>query len=333
MTSGNPLTANAARARSASLPDPVPAGRGGSGVHRQSSGALALAALAATVLAWASAFPVSRIALRDLDPIHLAALRFALAAVLMLAWIIWKRPILPLRSDAIRVILCGMTGIALYNVLLNTGQQTVPASASAFIAATVPAFTLILSIFVLKERVSVWGWLGTAVSFGGVAIIAAGQSTGLRFAGGSWLVLASAASQAVYFILQRPLVARYGAMTCTACTLIVGAILLVPWLPGAMAEIAAPAVSHRTIWALVTLAIVPSIIGYGSWTYALGHFGAARAAVALYCVPPVATLIAFVLAGEPPQLLTLWGGALAVGGVYLANSRGTRRLVEAAARP
>jgi hypothetical protein len=51
----------------------------------------------------------------------------------------------------------------------------------------------------------------------------------------------------------------------------------------------------------------PAALGYAAWTYALGHFGAAQAANFLYLVPPVATGLAFVIAGEVPGVPTLAG--------------------------
>ena len=75
---------------------------------------------------------------------------------------------------------------------------------------------------------------------------------------------------------------------------------------------------------MVALGVFPAAIGYAAWTYALGRFGAARAANFLYLVPPVAALVGFVALGESLSALTLVGGAIAILGVVIVNSLGRR---------
>ncbi len=283
---------------------------------------IGLTAALATVLLWASAFPVIGIALRAFEPVPLAALRFAIATPLWIAWLSWRRPPLPGALDLARLLVCAAIGIALYNVLLNTGQVTVSAGAASFIVNTVPVITAILAVAFLRERFRIWAWIGTALSFAGVALIASGQPRGLSFGAGAMLVFGAAMCQAIFFVLQRPLIARYGAKSCAAFVIGLGALWLAPWLPAALdqAQVASPA----ALAAVVYLGIAPAAIGYPTWGAAQAFFGASRAANFLYLVPPVAVALAFGLNGESPGLLTLLGGAAAIAGVVLVNTLGRR---------
>ncbi|MCS6474482.1 DMT family transporter, partial [Burkholderia thailandensis] len=179
-------------------------------------------------VAGATACPLIRIGLHGLAPRQLAAARFATAAVLVIAWLAWQRPPKPSARDALRFLVCGFLGIALYNALLNTGEQTVSAGAASFIVNTLPIFTALLAAVFLRERFNRWGWLGSLVSLAGIAVIAHGQPGGLVLGSGSTLILGAALCSASYFVLQRRMIPVYGALPCAAYTLLAGAVLLTP---------------------------------------------------------------------------------------------------------
>jgi drug/metabolite transporter (DMT)-like permease len=103
-------------------------------------------AVAIAVLCWALTFPLIKIALIELAPMPIAATRFSIAALLAIAWLIWRRQRLPPLPDSLRFLLSGLTGIALYNFGQNYGQQTVAAGAASFIVNTAPIITMILSV-------------------------------------------------------------------------------------------------------------------------------------------------------------------------------------------
>ncbi len=285
----------------------------------------AVAAAMFTVFVWALSFPLIKIALTELQPLPLAAARFAVASLLIAAWLAWKRPALPSRGDMLRFFLCGLIGIALYNALLNGGQQTVSASAASFIVNTVPMLTALFATLFLDERFTKWGWAGAAIGFCGVGVIVAGQPGGLSFGSGAFLIFGSAVAQATFFVIQRPLVQRYGALASTAYTLLAGTLILTPWMSEGLSVLASTATAPVTIIAVVTLAIFPAVLGYAALSYALGHFGAARSAIFLYLVPPTATALAFGLSGERAGVTTIIGGLIAIAGVALVNAMGRPR--------
>lgn len=277
-------------------------------------------AVVVTVLSWGSAFPSIRVALGGMEPLPLAAARFAMAGTLALSFLIAARPTLPRGLDVLRFAACGGIGIAFYNLLLNTGQKSVAAGAASFIVNIAPVLTVIFATLFLKERFRRWAWIGMGISMAGVGLIASGQPGGLRFGSGATLLIGAAVATATYFVLQRPLVARYGALPSSALTLLSGALWLSPWLGQGVEQ--AMAAGWQVQAALIFLALFPAAIGYAAWTYALGHFGAARGANFLYMVPVVASTVAIPLTGELPAWTTLAGGVLALGGVALVNTKG-----------
>lgn len=280
-------------------------------------------AAALAILSWASAYPVVRLALQVLPPIPLAAARYALAAVIALVWVGWTRPRLPRVQDLPRFVVCGAIGISLYNILFNLGEQTVSAGAASLLISFSPLIAALLAVGVMGERLSVWGWVGSLVSFCGVVLVAQGQPGGLTFGSGAADVLGAAFSAAVYNAVQKKLVAVYGALATTAYVLIIGAVLLTPWLPQAVQSLQTAPV---TGWILVVqLAVFPAILGYAAWAHVVGRIGVARSSGFIYLLSPATLLLAFLITAEVPSLRMLVGGAIILAGVGLMNTLGRVR--------
>jgi drug/metabolite transporter (DMT)-like permease len=94
--------------------------------------------LAVTVVTWASAFPAIRVAVEDLGAAGLSVARLVVATVALLA----VAPRIGVRKPAVRdlplITLCGATGMTAYQLLLNAGEEVVPAGTASLLIATAP---------------------------------------------------------------------------------------------------------------------------------------------------------------------------------------------------
>jgi drug/metabolite transporter (DMT)-like permease len=276
-------------------------------------------AILVTIVAWASAFPAIRAGLVAFGPLELGAARFAIAAVPAALFLLVTRPALPRWSEAWRFFVGGLFFVALYTTLLNIGEQTVSSGPASFIINVNPIITAALAMMFLGERFGRGAWVGTAVSFTGIGLIALGEGDDLRIDAGALLILGSAFCNSITTVVQKPLFARHKALTVSAWNMVIGALLLVPFLPSAIVQ--SQAASTEALLAAIYLGIVPSLIAYASWNIVLSRLPASRASNFMYCVPPVATLMGFAWLGEAPSALSLIGGVMALGGVILVNIR------------
>ncbi len=273
-----------------------------------------------TILFWSSAFAGIRAGLRSYSPVHLALLRFLVASAVLALLAAARRLKLPPRRDLPGIALLGMIGITVYHVALNIGEVTVTAGAASLIIAAVPIFSALLATAFTGERLTRWGWAGILLSFGGVALIVLGEGEGVRFDPGALLILLSALASAIYFVFQRQYLKRSSALAFTTVSIWFGTLVMLVFAPGLVGAIRAAPLADTL--AVVYLGVFPAAIAYATWNYALSQAPASIVSSMLYVNPVLAILIAWVWLGELPDGAALVGGAIALVGVVIVNTRG-----------
>ena len=288
---------------------------------RLSGDAAGLAAGLVTVTAWGSGFVAIRGAAETLSPGSVALGRLVVSCAILGSVALVLREPLPRGRDLVAVAAAGVLWLGVYSVSLTAAEREIDAGTAAMFINTGPILIAVLAGLFLREGFPPGLFAGCAVAFGGCALIALAttQSGSNGGAAGIALLVVAACAYAVAVVVQKPVLARVSPFQVTWLGCAAALLACLPFAPTLASE-AADGGAGAIAW-VVYLGVVPTALGFATWTFALRRTTAGRTAALNYLIPLVAILLGWALLGETPPWLAAVGGALCLGGVALARRR------------
>jgi drug/metabolite transporter (DMT)-like permease len=279
--------------------------------------------LIVVIIFWGSSFASIKILLPQIPANTIAFLRFFLASIVLgIFLVITKQPRLQ-RKHLPSILLTGLSGIAIFNVLQNQGLRYAGATDSAILIAMSPVFIALLSWLILKERISKLQIIGIFIAFAGSVLVATdGSLSDLGFHRmrllGDLLVLLSSIIWAVFSISLKKLLKHYPPTTIITYSTFVGTVFLIPFslleYPVDLTAVTA------TGWLnIIYLGLLASALGNLIWNAALNTVSAVTAGAYLYLSPVVAAIVALIFLNEIPSIYTIIGGLIILMGTYFAS--------------
>lgn len=202
-------------------------------------------------------------------------------------------------GDVLRIILCGIFGVGINQLLFFNGLSlTSPVNASV-IMVTTPILVLLLSLIFVKEKVNLTQIIG--VLLGGLSAIifsmqnAEGTSATTL---GDLLIMLNAASYAIYLIMVKPLMAKYNALTVITWVFTFGLVVVLIWPPAwnELPHVAWQDMSTTTLAKIIFVVAGVTFLPYLLMVYAMKKVNATVAAVYIYIQPVLATIFVFMYA-------------------------------------
>lgn len=305
---------------------------------------------AISIFFWGITFVCTKYLLNDFSSLEILTYRFIAAYIGL--WIIHPKLVKIEARDNILYALAALSGVVLYQLTENIAIHFTNASNVSVIVSICPLFTAIISQIFLKEKhLSFWFITGFIISITGVALVCFNGNTALEFnPKGDLLALLSGICWGFYSMLISIVNKRSYDPLCASRRIFFFAVLimiplsLMGWgfeVHGRQAE-SSVAVSDFVcslyftldktvnadrfsnpwnIFNILFLGVVASGICFTTWNKACKIVGTVKVSCAIYLIPVVTIIFAFLALGEKITLLGAIGAAVTIAGLFISEKK------------
>jgi drug/metabolite transporter (DMT)-like permease len=273
----------------------------------------AYSGLAVLSVIWGMAFVAIKAVVTELSPVNLALLRWFIAGVpfLILLPIIGRPKVRFERKDVPRLLVVAFANVAGYHLSLYYAETTISAGMSALLTALGPIFIAVLSYLLLKETAGRRVIAGLAVATLGTLILSVGSisASDLSSYAGIFEALVTALCYALFAVLGKPLVHKYGSASTTIVAGLVGTAMMLPLLSGSFVS-QVGSLSFDGWVGVVYLSLLSTVLGYLMFYTLISRGAVTRLAIQLYMIPVISVIGGALLLGEGVTPAIVVGGGL-----------------------
>ncbi len=290
-----------------------------------------LLAFAIIYLVWGSTFLAIRIGVREVPPFLLAAMRFLVAGLALYGWMIARGERSPSGRQWLSVFSLALLIFVFDYGLLFWAERRVPSGIAAVMLATIPAFTALSEIILLRtQKLTARLALALLIGIGGVAAL---TSNSLSLGGapidreGAATLIFAAISWSVASALSRKLPLPPSKVMSSGAQMLAGGILLFA-MAAALGEFRDfhPGTVSRGAWlSLLYLIVAGSIIAFTAYVWLIHHESPTKVGTYAYVNPVIAVLLGYFFAGEALGLRTVLGALLILISVVVITTTPAKR--------
>jgi len=268
----------------------------------------------------------------DLDAFRLTQIRITSAALILLiiALIKGKKQLAVKRSEIKDLVLFGVIGIAVVNSFYYFALKYLYVSVALIIEFTAPIWIALYLRFVKKKNISRTAWVGIFCAFSGLVLISQVWTGKSLHPLGVIVAILDALALAYYFLTADRLGQKRSSLSLTTWGMGVAAIfwaIALPWwnfpfefltqtfsLSGELSRFSAPGWA-LILWIVVTATVIPYLLTVA----AIKELSASTSSVIAMLEPILAGVIAWILLNEAFTNIQLFGCAVVLFGIYLAD--------------
>jgi drug/metabolite transporter (DMT)-like permease len=293
-----------------------------------------LLAFAIIYFVWGSTFLAIRVGVREVPPLVLAAMRFSVAGLVLVGWVLARGERAPNARAWRSASLLGLVIFVFDYGLLFWAELRVPSGIAAVMLAMIPVFMALSEIIFLRtQRLTIRLALALLIGIGGVGVL---MSHTLNLGGapidklGALALIFASISWSLASVLARKLPLPSSKMMSSGAQMLTGGILLTI-AAGAFGEFRNfhPSAVSRGAWlALLYLIVAGSIIGFTAYVWLIHHESPTKVGTYAYVNPIVAVLVGYFLGGEALSTRTILGTLLVLISVIVITTMPAKKPVE-----
>jgi len=263
-----------------------------------------------------SSFAIGKMGLAYMSPLLLVGVRFTLAGLIMALVVIALKRNHPKRlKEWFQFAVLGFFQTAGVMGAVFLSMRTITAGEASILVFTSPLLVVIFGTVFVKAKYRFGQWIGVVVGFIGV-FITLGASLTLQETG-TLLGFYAAISWTVATFLLKKWGPSFDTWVLTAYQMLFGGLMILG--SSVFLETIEMVVSPASIFILLWLAIMASIVQFAIWFYLLEKEDPGKVSAFLFLVPFFGVLSGWFLLNEQLHVSTLVGGGFILMGIYLVN--------------
>lgn len=229
------------------------------------------------------------------------------------------------RSDWGRILICALFGMVINMLVFFKGLDLSTPINSAVLVTTTPIIVVVLSIFLINEKVSLSRGFGIVSGLiGALILVLYGQeirADAPNIPLGNTLFLVNATSFALYLILAKKLVEKYHVITLMKWLFLMGVIINAPIALPEFLEVDWVNLPFEAIWKMVFVVVGTTFFAYLFNVFALTQLKASTVSSFIYLQPVIGILFAVITGKDYLTSIKIGAALLVLLGVYLVSRR------------